>query len=96
MTKKIKAGQRKKKRQVRPLDKEFMAIDDMTLALLSQVATGQHDVQHEDIGGLLLGMFSNLLINLIAKSISNRVKQSKSKDKYNIPQSLRKGSSLFG
>ena len=96
MTKKIKAGQRKKRNSIRPLDKEFMAVDDITLAHLSQVASGEHNVQHEQLGGVVLGLLSNLLINLIAEGISNQIGKSKTKGKYNLPKSVRQGSSLFG
>jgi len=72
MKKKQNAGKRKaKKNAVRPLDKEFMAIDDL---LLSNALRGQSQYEpiHEQLGGLVLQALLPIVIEGIAKGIQKR------------------------
>lgn len=79
MKRKIKAGQRKKKKkeEVRPLDMEFMAIDDILLshALGGQQTTQEYDPVHEQLGGLLL----KAIVPILVKSIASRIQKGKAK-----------------
>jgi len=75
MRRKIKSGQRKakkKKTELRPLDREFMAIDDI---ILSQMGAGQqssYNAQHEQLGGLLLEAIVPIAINAISQAVKRR------------------------
>ena len=73
MMKKQKAGKRKakKKADVRPLDREFMAIDDL---LLSNALRGQSQYEpiHEQLGGLVLQALLPIVIEGSAKGIQKR------------------------
>jgi len=73
MKKKQTAGKRKAKRKdaVRPLDKEFMAIDDI---LLSKALTGsqQYDSTHEQLGGLIIEALLPIAVESIAKAIQKK------------------------
>lgn len=78
MMKRQKAGQRKSKRkqEVRPLDREFMAIDDI---LLAKQFSGQkqYDATHEQLGGLIL----EALIPIVTEGIKYAVARKKAKKK---------------
>ena len=78
MKRKQKAGQRKAKRkqEVRPLDREFMAIDDI---LLAEQFSGrkQYDATHEQLGGLIL----EALIPIVTEGIKYAVARKKAKKK---------------
>lgn len=55
MEKKIRAGVRKSKQtKVRDLDKEFMAMDDIILAVLMEEMKHRDSIQHEALGGKIL------------------------------------------
>jgi hypothetical protein len=73
MKKKQTAGKRKakKKNAVRPLDREFMAIDDL---LLSNALGGrtQYDATHEQLGGLIIEALLPIAIEGIAKVIQKK------------------------
>ena len=73
MMKKQKAGKRKAKNKsnVRPLDREFMAIDDM---LLSNALGGtkNYEATHEQLGGLIIEALLPIVIEGIAKGIQKR------------------------
>ena len=73
MKKKQNAGKRKakKKQDVRPLDREFMAIDDLLLsdALRSQ---SQYEPIHEQLGGLVLKALLPIVAEGIAKAIQKK------------------------
>ena len=73
MKKKQNAGKRKakKKNAVRPLDREFMAIDDL---LLSNALGGQKQYEpiHEQLGGLVLQALLPIVVEGIAKGIQKR------------------------
>ena len=75
MRRKIKSGQRKAKKKatgLRPIDKEFMAIDDI---ILSQMGVGQqssYNAQHEQLGGLLLEAIVPIAINAISQAVKRR------------------------
>lgn len=53
MLRSIKKGKKNQKSKLRPIDKEFMAVDDITLALLKEISQGR-DVEHDILGGQLL------------------------------------------
>jgi len=76
MKKKQKAGKRKskKKNDVRPLDREFMAIDDLLLsnALGGSHQSQQYDPVHEQLGGLILKALLPVVVEGIAKSIQKK------------------------
>jgi len=73
MKSKQRTGKRKarKKNAVRPLDKEFMAIDDL---LLSNALGGrtQYDATHEQLGGLIIEALLPIAIEGIAKAIQKK------------------------
>jgi len=73
MKKKQNAGKRKakKKNAVRPLDREFMAIDDL---LLSNALGGskQYDATHEQLGGLIIEALLPIAVEGIAKAIQKK------------------------
>jgi len=78
MMKRQKAGQRKSKKKdtVRPLDKEFMAIDDILLAK-SFSQGSPYNAQHEQLGGLIL----EALIPIVTEGIKYAVARKKAKKK---------------
>jgi len=73
MKKKQTAGKRKakKKNAVRPLDKEFMAIDDLLLSNALGSRT-PYDATHEQLGGLIIEALLPIAIEGIAKAIQKR------------------------
>ena len=78
MKRRIKSGQRKAKKKVtelRPIDREFMAIDDVLLAQLGVQKNIPYNAQHEQLGGLLL----EALIPIAISAIQSAVKRKKQK-----------------
>lgn len=80
MTKKIKTGQKKKKREIRPLDKEFMQMDDLIVSVLMDELQHRQGIQHESIGGKALstlsspwGMLGEYLLSTLMKTASGQV-----------------------
>ncbi|MBA7545637.1 hypothetical protein ES705_38006 [subsurface metagenome] len=76
MKKKQRAGKKKAKQKnyVRPLDREFMAIDDLLLsnALGGSHQSQQYDPIHEQLGGLILKALLPIVVEGIAKSIQKK------------------------
>lgn len=76
MMKKQKAGKRKAKSKtnVRPLDREFMAIDDLLLsnALGGRSSPSESGIVHEQLGGLILQALLPIVVEGIAKSIQKK------------------------
>ncbi|MBA7681156.1 hypothetical protein ES703_89486 [subsurface metagenome] len=75
MKRKIKSGQRKAKKkltEMRPLDKEFMAIDDILLAQLGRGTNIPYNAQHEQLGGLLLEALIPIAISAIQLAVKRR------------------------
>ena len=80
MKRKIKKGQRNSKKQtdLRQIDHEFMAIDDILLAKVlgeKQPQRSAYDPVHEQLGGLIIQALLPIAIEAITKGISKRVKK---------------------
>lgn len=75
MKRRIKSGQRKAKKKltaIRPIDKEFMAIDDLLLAQLGGRQAVPYNAQHEQLGGLLLEILVPIAISAIQSAAKRR------------------------
>lgn len=75
MRRKIKAGQRKAKKkaiELRPIDREFMAIDDIILSQMGSGGQVPYNAQHEQLGGLLLEAIVPIAINAISQAVKRR------------------------
>ena len=75
MKRKIKSGQRKAKKKdtvLRPIDQEFMAIDDILLSQLGSRANIPYNAQHEQLGGLLLEALIPIAISAIQSAVKRR------------------------
>lgn len=75
MKRRIKSGQRKAKKKLttmRPLDREFMAIDDILLSQLGSQTNVPYNAQHEQLGGLLLEALIPIAINAIQSAVKRR------------------------
>ena len=79
MKKKHSAGMRKAKRKnaIRPLDREFMAIDDILLAKTFSGEQLPYNAIHEQLGGLIL----EALIPIVTEGIKYAVARKKAKKK---------------
>jgi len=75
MRRRIKSGQRKAKKkltEMRPIDKEFMAIDDILLSQLGSRTNIPYNAQHEQLGGLLLEALIPIAISAIQSAVKRR------------------------
>ncbi len=75
MKRRIKSGQRKAKKklaELRPIDKEFMAIDDLILSQMGGRQITSYNAQHEQLGGLLLEALVPIAISAIQSAVKRK------------------------